>query len=68
MYKFIWVNFVLYHLYNNENGEPIVGMEYQLPNIILYIQYQSINTHLSNIIFKKIFWRWNAKRKKGKKS
>jgi hypothetical protein len=41
MYKFIWVHFVFDHLYNNNNnGEPNVGMEYQLPNIVLNIQYQ----------------------------
>ncbi len=44
IYKFRWVHFVLDHLCNNENGEPTVGVEYQLPNIVLYIQYQLIST------------------------
>jgi len=34
MYKFIWVHFVFDHLYNNNNGEPNVGVEYQ---ILFYI-------------------------------
>lgn len=67
MYKFRWVHFVIDHLYNNENGEPIVGVEQQLPNIVLYIQYQSISIHLSKIIFK-IYFEDEMPKEKGKKS
>jgi hypothetical protein len=55
MYKFICVHFVFDHLYNDNNGEPNVGVEYQLPNIVLNIQYQFSRTHLSKIIYKNIF-------------
>ncbi len=65
-YKFRWVHSVLDHLYNNENGEPIVGVEYQLPNIVLYIQYKLISTHLSKIILEIYFENEMPKKKKGK--